>query len=319
MNRNTWTDHTGATVTFSEHGSLVDAPDDTIAYFSSAGPNAFGVLKPDIVAPGANVIGAMSRDSDPRDPASSGIFAGLGRCDGFDEECFVVDDDHAVSSGTSMAAPIVAGAVALLFERDPGLDQEAVRALLSAGARKLEGTVLFEQQAGAGGLDLMGSLEALAAGALERVPGSESVLVLASSFAHPEPTWPLRGLIELRDDEGRIADGFDPERLSFDADFAVMAEDLRRVAPGLMAFSLQVPAGSGGKTLRLRVTFDGETLLARDVPVAVDHTLSQQTPTARGGCALATAPRGAAPRALSAAVFATALLRRRRRRRATAR
>jgi len=314
LNRSSWTDHAGEAVTFAEHGSLVDPPDDTVAFFSSAGPNALGVLKPDIVAPGANVIGAMSRDADPRDPTSVGIFAGVARCDGFDAECFVVDDAHAVSSGTSMAAPIVAGAVALLLERDPGLDQDAVRALLAAGARPLEGVVLLEQQAGPGGLDLMGALEALAAGALERLPGGESVLILASSFAHPDPGWPLEGLIELRDDDGQIADGFDPGRLALDADFAVAREGLRRVAPGLMAFSLRVPAGSGGKTLRLRVTFDGEALLARDVPVAVDHALSEELPTARGGCSVAPPARGGAALILACALLSAFGLRRARRR-----
>jgi subtilisin family serine protease len=313
LNRSSWTDHTGEAVTFSEHGSLLDPPADTVAFFSSAGPNALGVLKPDIVAPGANVIGAMSREADPRDPASAGIFAGLERCAGFDAECFVVDDGHAVSSGTSMAAPVVAGAVALLFERDPGLDQDAVRALLAAGARELAGVVLLEQQVGAGGLDLMGALEALAAGALERLPGKESVLVLSSSFAHPDPGWPLEGLIELRDDEGRIADGFEPARLSIAADFAVVHGGLRRVAPGLMSFSLRVPARSGGKTLRLRVTFDGEPLLARDVPVAVDRPLSQELPTARGGCALALPARGGLPVLMACALLAAAALRRARR------
>jgi subtilisin family serine protease len=294
LNRSAWSDHTGETVTFREHGSLDDAPDDTVAFFSSAGPNALGVLKPDIVAPGAHVIGAMSRDADPRDAGSSAIFAGLGRCIGFDDECFVVDDRYAVSSGTSMAAPIVAGAVALLFERDPGLDQEAVRALLAAGARKPEGVVLLEQQAGAGALDLAGSLEALADGALDRVPGAESRLVLASSFAHPDPSWPLEGLLELRNDDGRVADGFDLTRLVIEPDFASFEAAPTRIAPGLVGFALRTPAGTGGKTLRLRVTFDGEVLLARDVLVAVDHALSEEAPTARGGCSVGRGERSAA-------------------------
>jgi hypothetical protein len=133
----------------------------------------------------------------------------------------------------------------------------------------------------------MGCLEALADGALERVPGDESVLVLSSSFAHPDPAWPLHGLIELRDGEGKVADGFDSERLVIDADFAGLREGPTRIAPGLVSFSLAVPAGSGGKTLRLRVMFDDEPLLARDVPVAVDRTLSRELPTARGGCNVA--------------------------------
>jgi hypothetical protein len=74
--------------------------------------------------------------------------------------------------------------------------------------------------------------------------------------------------------------------LVIDADFATLDEAPARIAPGLVSFSLAVPAGSGGKTLRLRVTFDDEPLLARDVPVAVDRSLSRELPTARGGCNL---------------------------------
>ncbi|HEY3493030.1 MAG TPA: S8 family serine peptidase, partial [Polyangiaceae bacterium] len=163
LNRNEWVDVAGETVAFEAHGALDTAPLDTTAYFSSAGPNALGTLKPDLVAPGAFVVGAMADGSDPRERGSSGMFADPGACAaaGLSEACLVTDDFHGVSAGTSMAAPLVTGAIALLFGRDPELDQLELRSLLQAGARPLEGAVFDEQQVGAGGLDLERTLDAL--------------------------------------------------------------------------------------------------------------------------------------------------------------
>lgn len=317
VNRTEWPDYAGETVSLAGLGPPEDAPPDTPAYFSSAGPNALGVLKPELVAPGANVVGAMAADADPRGAGSGGLFDDMGLCGelGYAADCFVVDEAHALTGGTSMSAPMVTGAIALLFERDPSLHQAEVKALLQAGARRLTGAGLPEQ-VGAGALDLGGTLQALDAGDLERTPGTGSELIVSASYAHPDPTWPLTGLLELRDDAGNVVDGFDASRLALAAAGATVLEPLTQLAPGLWQFAVAAASGSGGRTLTLAVTFDGQVVAAKELPIAVDRANAGVLPSARGGCALVPAERGVEHAGWLALLAALAVARRRRPRRA---
>ncbi len=290
LNRLSWPDRSGHLVKVAALGSVENPKLDSMAYFSSAGPTENGWMKPDIVAPGVFVVGAMSKLADPADPGSSGgLFSGFGICQ-TDPSCLVVDSYHAISSGTSMAAPIVSGAVALLLQQDPTLTQEQILALLQAGARPLQGAVPVEQQQGPGALDLMGALSARIADSspIRREPTAKgSWLDMAASYLHPDPDWSNTGVLELRDDSGAIADGFSPSHLVLEAPGALVTQKLARVAPGLWRFALSAPAGSGGNTVELTVRYDQRVLAQRTLRVAVDRWVAKGGVEARGGCSVA--------------------------------
>lgn len=90
-----------------------DSDKDSIAFFSGRGYTITGEIKPDIVAPGVDIISAS------------------------------IGGGYTTKTGTSMATPFVAGSAALLMEwgivrrQDPFLYGEKVKAYLIAGARKL--------------------------------------------------------------------------------------------------------------------------------------------------------------------------------------
>jgi hypothetical protein len=291
VNRNRWRDSKNRPFLVAEsEGSDLLAEVDGTATFSAAGPTASGVMKPDIVAPGMYVIGAMSAQADPRKNGGLGVFASQGRCGSPDYECFVTDDDqHAVTSGTSMSAPLVSGAIALLFELHPELTQQQLRALLQAGARQPSGPVLEEQQLGPGELNLLGTLAALEAedSPLRRDPSRQSRIALAASFIHPDPTQPLHGLLELRDANDRVADGFDERRLELHVEGGSLSARPTRVTAGLYGFEVSAPEGSGGRQLVLTLRYDGQALAQRRVPIGTDRWAAEGEAIAHGGCSVA--------------------------------
>jgi serine protease AprX len=100
-----------------------DNSDDVVASWSSQGTTQDGFAKPDVVAPGAHIVSTLAPNSD---------FASL--C----PTC-VIDGSYFQVSGTSLAAPIVAGVAADLIAAHPDWTPAMVKGALINTATQLPG------------------------------------------------------------------------------------------------------------------------------------------------------------------------------------
>jgi hypothetical protein len=290
LNRTQWIDADGDAVVVSSFGSQRPPIGDSVAYFSGAGPNALGYPKPDICAPGAFVVGAMSRSARPSVNPWSMFATTAGDCPTGTTNCLVVDENHGVASGTSMAAPMVTGALALLFGLDSTLTQSQLQDLVRAGARWPDGTVIYPYQVGSGGLDVEGMRMAYQLGLRPSpsVPDSgRSWLVIDAAYARPDGATPIWGTLETRTADGGLADGFDNTQLAIDLKNASVQQALKRVAPGLWTFSLVAPDGTGGETMQVGVRLGATQLGAvQTLPIGPDLFAATGPLLAQGGCAV---------------------------------
>ncbi|NP_001159342.1 putative subtilase family protein precursor [Zea mays] len=94
-----------------------------VAGFSSRGPNlvALELLKPDVVAPGVNILAAWSGDASVSGYSDDGRRA-----------------DYNIISGTSMSCPHVAGIAALIKKKHPSWTPAMVRSALMTTARTVD-------------------------------------------------------------------------------------------------------------------------------------------------------------------------------------
>src|SRR5699024_10841327 len=106
----TWARQDGATTDRNATGGMVSS-------FSSYGLTAGLALKPDITAPGGSIWSTL--------PLEQG--------------------GHGSMSGTSMAAPHVAGAAALLLESDPTLDPQGVKTAMMNTADPVTWSLIPDQ------------------------------------------------------------------------------------------------------------------------------------------------------------------------------
>lgn len=314
LNRHQWVPVGSPLIAISAFGpdEEDDIIDDSLCYFSAGGPTPLGVMKPEIVAPGAFVASAMSEEADPR-THSGGIFDGPSCPE--DSTCYVVGDRYALAVGTSMSAPVVAGAIAVLFEQAPGLTQALVTDVLQASARKPQGKVASGALMGAGAVDLRHALQVLA----EEQPSSEppdigqSYWVLGAASARPDPSWLVEGLVQLRRADGAIASGLDGSLLRLDVEGGLTARPLVKERHGTFSFAVAAPFGTGGTKMRVRVLYDGQLIGEEMVlPIGVD-ALATGPYSLDGGCncrAVSSSSGGGA--AIWLTPFAAFLLRRRR-------
>jgi serine protease AprX len=94
------------------------------ADFSSVGTTADGVAKPDLLAPGVGVVSLLA---DPADVLATA------------HPDAVTPDGYFRMSGTSMAAPQVAGAAAAILRAHPGFTPDQVKGALIAGGDPVAG------------------------------------------------------------------------------------------------------------------------------------------------------------------------------------
>jgi serine protease AprX len=128
-----------------------DSLDDMITTYSSRGPTRIDLIaKPDLLAPGNRIVSTRAAGSymDTLLPGRQ-VAADAGLPD---------VQEHLEMSGTSMAAPFVAGAAALMVQQDPSLNPGTVKARLMLSAKKAALGDPFAS--GAGLLDVLAALRA---------------------------------------------------------------------------------------------------------------------------------------------------------------
>jgi serine protease AprX len=124
--------------------NTLDRDDDQVAPYSSRGPTKYEfTVKPDVVAPGTAMVSLESRNSWLRRNFPAWHVAGSDR------------NAYFMLSGTSMAAAVVSGGVALLLDAEPGLNPAQVKIALQTGSRFMRKDGLIA--AGAGSVDFLAS------------------------------------------------------------------------------------------------------------------------------------------------------------------
>ncbi|WP_405058412.1 S8 family serine peptidase [Kribbella sp. NBC_01505] len=128
---------------------------DQYAPFSNPGPRVGdGGLKPDITAPGVDIVAAKSKDSTIGDP---------------------VGKYYLKMSGTSMATPHVAASAALMLQQHPGWTGPELKSALMGTAKVLPKQTVFQQ--GAGRVDVAKAI-------------TQSVVAVPGSLSFGTQFWP---------------------------------------------------------------------------------------------------------------------------------
>ena len=109
-----------------DNNQTASGTDDCLATFSSRGTTLDSFSKPEVLAPGRMIVAPLS--------SSSCTLA-----EQFPSR--IIDSKYIRLSGTSMASPVVAGAVALLLERFPSLTTNQIKWLLMQTMKTYPGQV----------------------------------------------------------------------------------------------------------------------------------------------------------------------------------
>jgi serine protease AprX len=127
--------------------------DDRLASFSSTGPTYEGFVKPEVVAPGGHMVGSMQ---------STSYLANI------DPGSMTASESLFTMSGTSQAAAVTTGVVALMLQANPTLTPDNVKCQLMAAAAPAvtsSGTLAYSVfQQGAGLINAVAAASSTATG-----------------------------------------------------------------------------------------------------------------------------------------------------------
>jgi serine protease AprX len=148
--------------------------DDAVASFSAYGTTSDGVRKPDLVAPGTNIVARLVNSNmglaqaHPGNKVASGVYFRM--------------------SGTSMAAPMVSGGVALLLQDEPNLTPDQVKHRLKATANKAWDGYAADT-AGAGYLDIYAAVNGATTQSANTGRKVSSLLTTGSDPVNSDVNW----------------------------------------------------------------------------------------------------------------------------------
>jgi serine protease AprX len=131
------------------HEGTVSRGDDVMAMYSSRGPSAINYeAKPDVVAPGTGIVSLADPTSLMYATKTNLLLKG---------SLFSAYKPYLSLTGTSMAAPVVSGTVALMIEANPTLTPNMVKAIIQYTAQEYAGYDALTQ--GAGFLNTKGAVQ----------------------------------------------------------------------------------------------------------------------------------------------------------------
>ncbi|MFJ6154558.1 S8 family serine peptidase [Micromonospora profundi] len=198
--------------------------DDRLADFSSRGPLVTSrVAKPELVAPGVDIVAARAAGTNLQDP---------------------IDKFYEGSTGTSMAAPHVAGAAALLAQRHPDWTGERLKAALVGAADPLTGVDPYA--VGAGRLNAARALGG---------PTSDQPVVNLGTFAYPQSGTSETKLTWTGDAS--------PATTHLDLDVSIVNHDGQAVPRGAVSLSTSRVTLKRGSTANATVRINRAALAAR--------------------------------------------------------
>ena len=134
IHRTGFTNYLGTYYDYSQSGRN----DGVWADYSSQGPTVDGRIKPDVCAPGSNVVSAYSSYYLEHNPDAGDILSDVAH--------FVWQDRTYAwnsNSGTSMATPVVAGVIALWMQAKPDLTPQEAMDVIAATSRHPEENLTY--------------------------------------------------------------------------------------------------------------------------------------------------------------------------------